>query len=505
MMFDPKQIVNILKNIITHKTNMEFFVKASIYVFLLISVGVFHEFVKKSRNKKSILVLGDSHTRVFCYINKKQLMPNVDFKVVTVNGATAQGACNPNSKTNALAKFRKSLVSERKHDNVIIMLGEVDCGFVIWYRKEKYDTSIDEQLDNSVTKLFQFIDNDVITKYRAEQITVIGANLPTLFDHRNVSNKVANLRKDVKTSIRDRTDLTLRYNDILKKECTKRGYKYIDIVKDTIDPITKLVDKRYLHENKNNHHLSEAKTALLWKKALFGDRKINIKPRILVSYVYYEKNNTKMNLDFFLKHGLKDNIHVIINIKNEHTNIKGIQNEKNITKLRTTNEGFDFAGHLQNIKHMRSLTNIESTFDYVVLMNDSCIGPFYLYNEWYDPFIEKLKYSEYVGITRNNGWFNMCKVDLLHQIENIIDRCPRKSYMDAVKIERTLYKSFKNDNILKIKNHSDSHSCFQAIFVKENRIGNNNGFSAKKTRLSYITPFDLQLCILLQDMKSILF
>ena len=77
--------------------------------------------------------------------------------------------------------------------------------------------------------------------------------------------------------------------------------------------------------------------------------------------------------------------------------------------------------------------------------------------------------------------------------------------MDAVKIERTLDRSFKNDNILKIKLNSDSHSCFQAIFVKENRIGTNNGFSAKKTRLSYITPFDLQLCILLQDMKSILF
>jgi hypothetical protein len=244
---------------------MELVVNLFMYLFLLVSISVLHQFIKKSK-KKSILVLGDSHTRVFNHINKKRLMPDVEFSVITVDGATAQGAYNPKSKTNALAKFKEKLASEKKHDGVMVMLGEVDCGFVIWYRKEKYNTSIEEQLDNSVTKLFEFIDNEVRTKYDAEQITVIGANLPTLFDDRNMANEVAKLRKEVKASIRDRTDLTLRYNDILKNEAKKRGYKYIDIVKETIDPNTKLVDKQYLHENKNDHHLSEVKTGMLWKK-----------------------------------------------------------------------------------------------------------------------------------------------------------------------------------------------------------------------------------------------
>lgn len=247
---------------------MELVVILFIYLFILVSISVLHQFVKKSK-KKSILVLGDSHTSVFNHINKKRLMSDVEFSVVTVGGATAQGACNPNSKTNALAKFKEKLASEKKHDGVMVMLGEVDCGFVIWYRKEKYNTSIEEQLDNSVTKLFEFIDNEVRTKYDAEQITVIGANLPTLFDHRNGSNEVANLRKEVKANIRDRTDLTLRYNDILKNESKKRGYKYIDIVQETMDPNTKLVDKQYLHENENDHHLSEAKTCMFWKQYNF--------------------------------------------------------------------------------------------------------------------------------------------------------------------------------------------------------------------------------------------
>jgi len=31
-----------------------------------------------------------------------------------------------------------------------------------------------------------------------------------------------------------------------------------------------LVDKQYLHENENNHHLSEAKTAALWKERILN-------------------------------------------------------------------------------------------------------------------------------------------------------------------------------------------------------------------------------------------
>ena len=229
------------------------------------------DLVVNKLNKKSIIVFGDSHTRVFNYINEKRLMPDVEFNVVTVGGATAQGACNPNSRTNALAKFKEKLAFEKKHDGVMVMLGEVDCGFVIWYRKEKYNTSVEEQLNNSLTKLFQFIDNEIRKQYATEEITVIGAILPTLFDDRKiVGNYVANLRNQVKTSIRDRSDLTLMYNDILKNESNKRGYKYIDIVQETMDPNTMLVDKQYLHENENNHHLSEAKTAVLWKERILN-------------------------------------------------------------------------------------------------------------------------------------------------------------------------------------------------------------------------------------------
>lgn len=244
-----------------------------ILIFLLMSIRVFYQFVTKSK-KKSILVLGDSHTRVFQHINKKRLMPDIKFDCLTINGVTAQGICNPNSKTNANTDFKKKL-SEKKHDEVMIMVGEVDCGFTMWYRKDKYNTSIKEQLDNAVSKLFEFIDNEIRTKYDAKQITVIGANLPTLFDHITPQQKV---RREFNGhgTLKERTKLTLMYNDSLKNESIKRRYKYIDIVKETMNQATQVVDKQYLRPNERDHHLSEDKTALFWKNAIIRSSQFTV-------------------------------------------------------------------------------------------------------------------------------------------------------------------------------------------------------------------------------------
>ena len=55
----------------------------------------------------NILVFGDSHIDVFRYTNNKQ--KNHKFYTLEVPGATAQGAVNPNSKTNALQIFSQFL------------------------------------------------------------------------------------------------------------------------------------------------------------------------------------------------------------------------------------------------------------------------------------------------------------------------------------------------------------------------------------------------------------
>ena len=67
---------------------------------------------------------------------------------------------------------------------------------------------------------------------------------------------------------KERTQLTLMYNLSLKNESIKRRYKYMDIVNETMDPMTQVIDKQYLRQNERDHHLSEDKTALFWKNAI---------------------------------------------------------------------------------------------------------------------------------------------------------------------------------------------------------------------------------------------
>jgi hypothetical protein len=212
-----------------------------------------------------ILVLGDSHTKVFQYIQKNNLCKNIAFDVILIGGATAQGMVNPNSKTNAMPIFCKKLkkISANQYDKIIIMLGEVDCGFVIWLRSEKYGITVDEQINTSINNLFTFIKNNIIHKFNVEDIILCGSILPTIKDNTNKS-LLGGARAEVKATQYERTLKTLEYNNILKSKCIENGYKYIDITTYTLDTNSGVINKYYLSEDISDHHLSDKKTNNLW-------------------------------------------------------------------------------------------------------------------------------------------------------------------------------------------------------------------------------------------------
>jgi hypothetical protein len=209
----------------------------------------------------NIIVCGDSHSRVFSYCNKHQ-EPFI-FNVCEVGGATAQGAVNPNSKTNALGIFSTKLKNTPKADKVLIMLGEVDCGFVIWVRSKRYNISVDEQLQTSIDNLFQFIETKVKSYgYVSDDIIIAGVILPTIKD--NTNKKYLNgVRSEVDVDQYTRTQKTLEYNQMLKTRCNDYGYHYIDIT-DNIVGEDGLVQDQYLSENHTDHHLSSANTYQFW-------------------------------------------------------------------------------------------------------------------------------------------------------------------------------------------------------------------------------------------------
>lgn len=211
------------------------------------------------------LVFGDSHTEVFKYANIKQT--KYKFDVCTVQGATAQGVVNPNSKTDALKIFTDTLfkVNIKKYKKFMIMLGEVDCGFVIWVRSKKYNISIDSQINTCIVNLFNFLKNIVELQFNKNDIIIIGSILPTIKD--NTDKRFLNgARRDVDASLKERIKKTLEYNNKLKKECNISGYKYIDITNEIYNG--EFVNEKYLNEDPYNHHLDNEKSYNLWLNKL---------------------------------------------------------------------------------------------------------------------------------------------------------------------------------------------------------------------------------------------
>jgi len=215
-----------------------------------------------------ILVLGDSHSDVFNYCNIKQ--PKYKFDVVIVGSATAQGTTNPNSYTNALNIFKEKLSNIEHNDFqfIIINLGEVDCGFLMWYRKDNHNISIEDQLKTTTDNLFNFIKLEILPYFEPSKIIINGSILPTIKD--STDKKYLNgARSQINVSQIDRTILTIQYNEMLKKYSSINGYNYMDITNYILNEKTKVVNEIFLNKNIYDHHLDNKNTYNLWLRKLY--------------------------------------------------------------------------------------------------------------------------------------------------------------------------------------------------------------------------------------------
>lgn len=135
---------------------------------------------------KKVLVLGDSHVEVFLSEHMKSALPEVDFEVLAVGGATVSGLENPNSATKAMPQYIEAL-NNTSAKTVVVMLGEVDTGFVIWYRAQKYDTPVDEMLNLAIANYQSFLSTIsknfnticISTPYPPFRMASNGERLPT--------------------------------------------------------------------------------------------------------------------------------------------------------------------------------------------------------------------------------------------------------------------------------------------------------------------------------------
>jgi hypothetical protein len=203
---------------------------------------------------REILVLGDSHTPVFNHPLFNEKFPHISFNVLTVIGATASGLENPNSKTQAYPIFREAL-SKTTAKKVIVMLGEVDTGFVIWYRAQKYRESVAAMRDKAIVSYGNFL-----SELKAGfEVICVSTPLPTIQDG-NDWGDIANARREVTASLRERTALTLVFNDAMQRFCLQNGIDYLMLDRQSLGD-GGVVKAELLNSDRNNHHYDQNRYA----------------------------------------------------------------------------------------------------------------------------------------------------------------------------------------------------------------------------------------------------
>lgn len=217
------------------------------------------------------------------------------------------------------------------------------------------------------------------------------------------------------------------------------------------------------------------------------------KYEIFISFVYFEKDNTKKNLQFFLKHGLKKNHYLLINCKSNHFSIDTSAYDNVKVIMPNENLGFCMKGHLDNLSTISSFND----FDYFIIMNDSVKGPYFRGLDWEDPFISKINQGfDMCGTINNHGYFNFLTPVHVKKFYDFIKDKPVITYKDAVDIEFGFHPLGKRTNLTNIKWWDRPHSPWDVIFVKQNRIGffqgDENEWTA--TDISYITEEVLDKC-----------
>ena len=204
------------------------------------------------RGRQVLYCLGDSHARVFDRVAESRLLDKTTLDVTWVLGATALGLANPNSTSNALKDFRAVLDHVPVDEALVILLGEIDAGYLIWYRAEVKGHDLDEEFERSLGNYTEFLDSLVDEGRR--QLIVATLPPPTIEDYATWKG-LGNARELVTASIEDRTAMTLAYNERLRVWAAKHGIRLLDIEADVMDAETGRVRAELVNPDPLNHHL----------------------------------------------------------------------------------------------------------------------------------------------------------------------------------------------------------------------------------------------------------
>lgn len=233
--------------------------------------------LSRMTRREHLVCIGDSNMEIFRSIARRGLIRGARFAICSVGGATAQGLVNPNSKTDALKVFSERALAAPSWQHLVFMLGEVDCGFVIWYRAAQYGTTVEQQLGRSIENYVSFLSR--IPTAPGRRVFVLSAPLPTIADGQDWG-EVADARREVSVSQRDRTALAFAYNARLEAAARSNSFEFIDVTTGHFDPVTGVVARRFLNPNPLDHHLADGPYGELIAEHLGAALRVHSQPAV---------------------------------------------------------------------------------------------------------------------------------------------------------------------------------------------------------------------------------
>jgi len=187
------------------------------------------------------------------------------------------GLPNDYSYSGAVRAFREQLskASTESLDVIAMMVGEVDRSSAVWLRADREKTSVRHQVSEAISRLLEFMGTEVVPKFGASKVLVLGSPLPTvtrenmlrrLYPSKWLIEYVPGSRN---RTIFEETVMTLRFNDEMKSRCAAAGLRYVDISSDVLDFETGLLSTFFLPE-RLDIHLHLERSLFFWRRAILS-------------------------------------------------------------------------------------------------------------------------------------------------------------------------------------------------------------------------------------------
>lgn len=209
------------------------------------------DLVARVTGRRIIHCFGDSHAYVFGNVERHNHLRRTWLDVNVVGGATALGLENPNSRTEALRIFVGRIAKLPAGRTLLFFIGEVDCGFLLWYIAEQRGLPLEEVTERSFGSYTRFLGR--LQAEGRHQIVVATVLLPFVEDYATWAG-LKSARKAVRATLDERTALTKRYNAALRAWATSNGCTILDLEAEVTDPATGRTRAELINPNPLDHH-----------------------------------------------------------------------------------------------------------------------------------------------------------------------------------------------------------------------------------------------------------